>query len=255
MRTLMLVGALLAVVIGAGGVYSLHQTNSRLRAQVTEKKNERAKRRIEPVMSARIPAARVVAEDRSSSGASDGVRLNQLRAEVAALEKRAAEQYAANPEQTDAPSSNLDPEQGMTTLENLRNVGQTTPAAALQTLFWAALNGDEKVMAQTIGWEDAVRPEAQRLIDRLPVEMRARYPTPEALTALFISKFALDVSAIHVSATEQKDPAHAMLTVKGLTGVDQHLPMHLGPGGWQLLAGRPMLKALSDELDGKKQGE
>jgi hypothetical protein len=169
------------------------------------------------------------------------------------LEKKAVEQYAANPEANDAPSTNRDPEKGMTKLEYLQNVGQGTPAAALQALFWAALKGDDQMIAKTVAWDEAVRPQVQALIDRLSEESKARYSTPEQLWALIFSRQALDVSAIHIAETVPKDSANASLAVKGLTTGDAHLSMYLGPNGWQLRGGEWHLRMVSNELPGKKQ--
>lgn len=107
-------------------------------------------------------------------------------------------------------------------------------------------------MAHTIAWEESVRPEVQALIDQLPAELRARYPTPESLAALAISRHALEVSAIHITATTPADDSHATLTVEGLTGADEKLPMLRGADGWQLLAGKPMLEVLRQQLGVKK---
>jgi hypothetical protein len=168
------------------------------------------------------------------------------------LRPKALDQAAAEQAASDALDGQRDPEKGMMRLENMRNAGQGTPAAALQTLLWAAMKGDDPLMARIIGWEESVRPKAQALIDRLPVETRALYPTPEAMTALVFTRHILDVPAIHISKITHKDGGNVVLTVKGLTRSDQHFPMRLGPGGWQVIAGGPMLKGLSELLAGKK---
>lgn len=238
---------------GAAALISLHRANAQRQARLREQRVRWEQRRPDPPI-----ATASTAEDRGAATAPaaaatpDHARLVQLRAEVSTLEQKAAAAYAAQPEPTDAPSTHRDPERGMTKLEYLRNVGQATPAAALQTLFWAALKGQEAAMAHTITWEESVRPEVQELIDRLPAELRARYPTPESLAALAISRHALEVSAIHITATTPADDSHATLTVKGLTGADEKLPMRRGADGWQLLAGEPMLEVLRQQLGGKK---
>lgn len=252
MRTSIIFGALLVIAAAtAVEIVSLRRTNTALQRRVDERR-----RVLENQTSmADKPFLRQADEsdEKQLSGVQERarIRLIQLRAEVAAFEKQAAAQYAGNSEQTDAPSRNRDPEKGMTKLEYMQNVGQRTPAAALQTLFWAALKGEDKTMAETIGWDERAGAEAQRLIERLPAEMQARYPTPGALAALFISKYALDVSAIQISETVLKDEKNASLIVKGLTGRDEHLPMHLGANGWQLWEGEAQLKWLNEELTKK----
>lgn len=233
-------------------IFGLHRANTALRLQVNERRVEHENRNARSKTPAQLHHAAAKDEEPANDAKASAGRLAQLRAEIAVLEQRAVAQADANLETTDAPSTNRDPEKGMTKLENLQNVGQGTPGAALQTLFWAAIKGDEQAMARTIGWDEVVRPKVQALIDRLPLEIRVRYPTPEALAALYISKFALDVSAIHIADTASKDGSTATLTVKGLTGADVLLPMHLRANGWQLVAGEDMLSGLNDELAGKK---
>jgi hypothetical protein len=137
MRTALLFGAVFILVAVCGmQIVSVHRANTRLRAQVDEKRAWREKRAVSTDRSALAVAART-GKDGASTGTTNEahVRLVQLRSEVAALEKKAADQYTANPEATDAPSTNRDPEKGMTKLEYFQNVGLGTPAAALQTLF------------------------------------------------------------------------------------------------------------------------
>jgi hypothetical protein len=247
MRTPFLLSVTLTLV-AAGGlfVFSLHRANAALRTQLNE--------RGALLRTQAAPAQSVGASlpEKSSLPAPTEIetRLIKLRAEIAALEQKSAV-HGDTAEITDAPSTNRDPEKGMTRLEYMRNVGQATPAAAMQTLFWAALKGDEAAMARTIVWEEAVRPKVQALIDRLPAASRERYSTPELLAALSISQKALDVSAIYITETVMKTSDSAVLTVKGLTGRDEPLAMRLGPAGWQYSAGESWLARLTAQLAGK----
>ena len=63
---------------------------------------------------------------------------------------------------------------------------------------------DDQVMAHTIGWDESVRSKVEELMERLPEDLRTRYPTPEAIAALYISKFALDVSAIQIAQLNER---------------------------------------------------
>lgn len=253
MRTTLLCGVLLALTVAGGlQIAALRQTNATLRTQVNELHVSRAQSATHPSQPAPVSAANgdPVAQNAATDEAH--ARVKRLRAEVAELEKNAAAHAARHPEKTDAPSTNRDPEKGMTRLEYLQNMGQQTPAQALQTLFWAALKGEDQALARTVVWDPAVRPEVQGLIDHLPAEARARYPTPELLWGLIITKYALDVSAIHIAAAVPESAVRTSLTVKGLTASDERLPMQLGPGGWQLFLGKSQLTALRRELTERK---
>lgn len=244
-----------AVVAVTGmAVLKLRQNNARLQVQVSE-------RRLAQEMRAPASDLRVSAHQKGTTGEVSGAdmqtlateRIAQLRAEISEIERKASERVAAERAATEAMARQRDPERGMMRLENMRNVGKATPAAALQTLLWAAMQGDDQVMTQILGWDPKVRPQAQALIDGLPAETRARYPTPEAVTALVLAKHVLGVPAIHITETTYQNASTVSLTVKGLTSADQHLPMRLGPGGWQLIAGEPMLKGLGRLLAGKDE--
>ena len=246
MRTSLSLGILLIAAAGGGVlVVLLHQQNAALRSQI-EARATRLHKSVVPTPT----AAQSRNEDRRAPAEKKiDAHLLQLRADVANLEKIAA--HSANAEASDAPTTNRDPEKGMTRMEYMQNVGQATPAAAMQTLFWAAMKGDEAAMARTIVWDEAVRPKVQALIDRLPAASRERYATPELLAALFISRQALDVSAIHITETTMTDATHAGLMVKGLTGREEPLPMRLSALGWQYSIGEGRLAWLTGQLTGK----
>lgn len=255
MKTTLLFGAILALVVTVGlQIGSLHNANATLRTQVDEMRLGRAKQISRPEPS--TPKAAMGSGDEIMSVAAGNearARLTQLRAEVAALEKQAAEHYVAHTERADALSTNRDPEKGMTRLENMQNVGQGTPAAALQTFFWAVMKGDDDVLARTVVWDEAIRPQVQAMIDRLSPKTRAQYSTPEKLWGLIISKYALDVSAIQIVGHVPQDASHASLTVKGLTAKDEPVPMQLGADGWRLWLGGGQLGMVMKELTGKNE--
>ncbi|MGC4071177.1 MAG: hypothetical protein QM760_01390 [Nibricoccus sp.] len=254
MRNALWTIVVVAVVAVTGVVIlKLRQNNARLQVQVNE-------RRLAQEMRAPASNARMSSHQKGT-GEVSGIdlqtpetdRIAQLRAEISEIERKVSERVAAERAATEAMAQQRDPEKGMMRLENMQNVGKATPAAALQTLLWAAMKGDDQVMTKILGWDPKVRPQAQALIDGLPAEMRARYPTPEAVTALVFANHVLGVPAIHITKTTYQDASTVSLTVKGLTSADQHLPMRLGPGGWQLIAGEPMLKGLSRLLAGKDE--
>lgn len=69
-----------------------------------------------------------------------------------------------------------------------RNAGQATPVAALQTLAWACDRGDMEMMEKLQVFDPAAREKAMPYFLALPPEIRARWATPEAMSAaLYIS--------------------------------------------------------------------
>lgn len=69
-----------------------------------------------------------------------------------------------------------------------RNAGQATPVAALQTLAWACDRADMEMMEKLQVFDPAAREKAMQHFPALPPEIRAKWATPEAMSAaLYIS--------------------------------------------------------------------
>ena len=245
--------SLVLLCAGLIGTISLHRHNTQLQTQVAGLRQQRERQKRERAKERTVPAETPVAgKDADASAAVLRADVMKARSEIAGLEKRAAEQFGLHPDGADAPAGNRDPEKAMTRLEYLQNVGQGTPAAAFQTLVWAALKGDDKLMAQSIGLDDAARGEVQELMAGLPEAERAKYPTPESVMALFLAKALVQVSALQIVDTKPVDAQNAVISVRGLVGNDQKLPMRLGTSGWQLWEGAAQAEWLRAELTGAK---
>ena len=110
---------------------------------------------------------------------SDRAAIVRLRREVAGLrakaELKAAAAAAPAPERfdmgVDMPAAEW------------RNAGAATPAAALETVLWAAAGGDVETFSRRIRFDAAARTAALDLLQSLPPAERARHPSPEALLA------------------------------------------------------------------------
>src|ERR1035437_7783794 len=85
-----------------------------------------------------------------------------------------------------------------------KNVGNATPAAALETALWAGAGGDVEAFAKMITLIDSrTQRAAQALLDSLPEAMRAEYGTPERLIAFLTVK---DVPLGAVQVRQFNDP-------------------------------------------------
>jgi hypothetical protein len=162
------------------------------------------------------------------------------RREVAALEQRAMAQrgaLVAHVEQdANDVANNRDPQRGLMRLEYFQDVGQATPAAALQTLTWAVMKNDGERLAAIVAIPPAARVKADALIASLPVEARAQW-TPEKLAALYFSGALLDTSSLQMTSVKFEDASHATIALRapGVRG-EPKLPMELGPNGWRAVA-------------------
>jgi len=248
---ILLLTVLAVALLGAGlfETISLRRHNDLRRMQVTELRRLRDRQQQEAARATPVEVPVAPREPPPADVSAPSSEVAKIRAEIAALEQRATEEHALRPEATDAPSTNRDPEKAMTRLEYFQNVGQATPAAAFQTLVWAALKGDEKTMAQAIGLDDGARRKVLELMGAsLSAAEREKYPTPESILTLFLAKALIRVSSLQIVETEPKDALNATVTVRGLMGNDQKLPMRLGPTGWQLLEGEKNVEWLREEF-------
>lgn len=186
------------------------------------------------------------------------VELVQARQEVAELEhhavSRRAEMLAASARRKAADaaavaSDNRDPTKGMAKLEHFQNVGRETPEAALQTLVWAALKGEDAALAAGMALDDRARARAEVLLARLPENARAA-TTAEKLAALWFAQTVMEVPAAYIFDQEAQDGTHVTLLVRGGLGSDQRLPMQLGPSGWQVVVPEHAMESIQKSVIG-----
>ena len=75
-----------------------------------------------------------------------------------------------------------------TPMSELKNRGQLTPHAAVETALWAAAGGDVTSLKKLLSLDDATRTQAGALLARLPANARAAYASAEDLIAAFTIK-------------------------------------------------------------------
>lgn len=131
-----------------------------------------------------------------------------------------------------------DPEKGPVPVEYFANAGQATPSAAFQTALWAAMNGKEDVLRETLTLDSAGRQKAEELLARLPSDGRAKYPTSESLAALAWMWIGENTHglAVQVMGTTLVDAHHAIVrTRSAATGRESLVSLQLFPAGWRLV--------------------
>ncbi|HVU35453.1 MAG TPA: hypothetical protein VHE61_18590 [Opitutaceae bacterium] len=186
----------------------------------------------------------------------EAAALKQARVEVATLEARAltrhSEIVAASKRrmaEASAPPTSHNPEQGFTRLEYFHNVGRMTPAAAFQTLVWAALHGDDATLAAGLCLDSRAGARAAVLLASLPDDARAQ-SSPAKLAALWWDGTVLDVPAAQIIRQETQDDAHATLLTRGGIGGSSTLNFQLGPTGWQLVVPERALESIQSKVIG-----
>ncbi len=231
---------LLVLGLGIGAYVHFRRANARLSQQVVaaRERNERTARLRENNEKLRTIVARAKADE------GDGLRAihaeaAQARNEVANLERQAGERYTAKVAKDEAAAealqSNRAPTKGPMLVDNCRDVGRGSPAAALQTLVWASVKGDDEAVAGMIVLDGKARGLVAALLATLPPEAREKYPTPEKMAALVLADMLLNVSTIQVVAQSPLDSQRVVVTVGNLSGKTIDLVMAAGPDGWQVV--------------------
>ncbi len=233
----------MTVVFGLGlGALALflHRQNERVRNRIIELRQR--DQSAEPLRQDNARLRALLQKSSNGSAATDALHaeVEQTRAEVAELEKRAESRRAQLAAQAaadeNALANNRDPNVGLTRLEQFQNVGQATPRAACQTLVWAALKGDDAALGNLLFLSDSTRTRADALIAGLPEDSRARW-TPEKLAVLYFGAVVTDVAAAQITGEDLDGPAHATvaLRIPGVDAAKSKLELRATPAGWQVI--------------------
>lgn len=91
--------------------------------------------------------------------------------------------------------------------------GRATPAAAIETVLWAAMGGDLDALAQTLWLDEAASAKATALLGSLPASSRSEYATPERLVALFTAK-DLPNGAVQLVSEAKQPSGEVMMRVR-----------------------------------------
>lgn len=230
---------LLALGLCVGLFVHSRNANARLRQQIAAAGAQREQTAHLRAENQRLQA--LVEQTNADEG--DGLRAIhaeavQARNEVADLERRAEERYAAKVAKdraaAEALAANRDMTKGPMLIDNCANVGRGTPADTLQTLIWASLKGDDEAVASMIGLDGKTRTAVAALLAVLPQNAREKYPTSEKMAALVLADMLLNVSVMRVVNQSVIDSQRTVLTVGGLSDKTIDIVMEQGTNGWQV---------------------
>jgi hypothetical protein len=191
MRRPIIFFSVLSLFAGGFSVVVVWQRQSAggLRAEV-ELQREQVKTRAELAANiARLRAEQISAADLEALRG-DRAALLRLRGEIDALRRRAEEcarVVAAKAVEAAKPRepSILD---GPLPASAWKNAGSATPAAALETVLWAAAGGEVDALAGLLRFDVGVRARVDALFAGLPEPVRTEYGTPERLIAALTAR-------------------------------------------------------------------
>jgi len=237
----------LAVGLGAGVWWQAH-ANTLLR-------EERTLLQLKAAELARLRAIQV--QQRASNPSSSELDALQRDAdEVAALRSRIEDLKAAQV-QAAAPK----PAQAVAPIKAesaWHNAGQATPADALHTVIWAAMNGDVDALMPMLAFDPESRTATEGLLASLSEANRAQYPSVEKLIATMVSG-RMPVRLVQAEVTEQTSEGADRVTAKirlkqGFSESDEPtrdvtFSFQRNGSAWQLLVPTPVIAAYKKSLE------
>jgi hypothetical protein len=169
----------------------------------------------------------------------------RLRSELAALKAQ-----VAGPRPTVAPRA---PEE-VRSIASLRNVGNATPAAALESLVWAKENLAVSALSRLIALDGTARSEAEAILAQQPASERAKHGvnTPEDLVAFCLAGIGKPLTGFQVTEQKPRDADHISARVvvqlpqegKGSRQFD----LQRSAAGWQWVIPAGLVHELPAEL-------
>jgi len=126
--------------------------------------------------------------------------------------------YAAQIAPPPATRRTPDIEKELVRVEDFKNVGALTPAAAFQTMIWAALAGDDDTLARLVALEPESIKLGEEYLQKLPPVTRQKFKSPQHLVSLYVAdEVVRNASAGQIVKTNMEAPSKAELIVRSTT--------------------------------------
>ncbi len=173
----------------------------------------------------------------------------RLRGDVEALRAK-----QAAPAATSAPVSPPAPE-AMRPLEALHNIGNATPASALESLIWAKESLDVATLSKLFTLTPDVRKKLDAIFADFPETERAKHgiSTPEEMLAFFFAGLAKPFSGLQITEQHEIDSDNMAFRVVlqlrgGGTNKSDFIFRRSVDGGWQWVMPGGLVDELPNEL-------
>jgi hypothetical protein len=128
-------------------------------------------------------------------------------------------------------------ESGASRIEPIRNAGRDTPENAYVTFYWAMEQGDVKLLAENIAYDDDAKAIFQKVFDELSADARSFYGTPEIMgAAVGCTMNKIPMQQLEMVGAKESGPDAVMLGYRrGEDRTDRFIPMVRGDDGWQVV--------------------
>ncbi|MBE2214391.1 MAG: hypothetical protein IAE82_11010 [Opitutaceae bacterium] len=115
--------------------------------------------------------------------ANSKLRFEAIRRHATAPDTPAESAPAPTVPQAESPRPSGPTPAAAVVVDDYRNEGTATPAAAMQTFAWAGDQGDAAAVQRLITFDPAARTKALAYLETLPAEIRAQVTSPEQMAA------------------------------------------------------------------------
>jgi hypothetical protein len=135
--------------------------------------------------------------------------------------------------------------------------GRATPAAAIESVLWAASRGDVDHLADLLGFTDDVRGRAEAVFSRLPPSSQQEYGSPEKVVAtLLAGSFPKAATAMTiVDGVPGELDAQISMRVDHSSGGPRtnEFYFHHAQNGWQLIVPASVMEGYEKTVLGDQQ--
>lgn len=222
------VGIMAALVVaGATGLVLQNKTNAKLHREVSEQNQAMESLRAENQRLTKTSEELVQLRQ-------EHAELGRLRDETAALRQREQTHQAVSK----SPGGNVNVPVKLVPAGAWKNAGQSTPAAAVETMLFAAVAGDVDLFTNGLTLDEAAKAKADRIFAQLTPDEQAKYGSPEKLTGLLIAHELGGVAAMQFVSAQERASVTAVtvrILLKDGAYVEKEFPFRQTADGWRLV--------------------
>jgi hypothetical protein len=162
----------------------------------------------------------------------------QLRRDVDTLKARTQEIVRVQAAQS--PESSGPPPGGFVAVNALKNAGRALPTAAVETLLWAAAQGELDTLAGSLWLDKAARAKADAWFAKLPPESQTQFGSSEKVLATLLSaRVGKELAAMGVVSQTDQGPDLTVMRVRFQNAEgqqkDDKWPFRRTDDGWRLI--------------------
>ena len=170
-------------------VFWQRKTATGLKAEVEFQREQAGARARLAVETARLRAKQISTVELEALR-EDHAALVRLRGEIDGLRRRADEAARVVAAKAVEVAKPREPSilEGPLPASAWKNAGSATPAAALETVLWAAAGGEVEALARLLRFDAGVQARLDALFVGLPESVRTEYSTPERLVAALTAR-------------------------------------------------------------------